>query len=51
MVSGPIESEILSEIHTMEKCDFLRLIIHSQMINSLFNTIGNQQIIVESTLS
>ena len=30
--SSQIISEVLSEFHTMEKCDFLKLIIHSQII-------------------
>ena len=30
-----IISEMLPEVHTMEKCDFLKSITHSRIINSL----------------
>ena len=32
LCSSPIMNEMLPEIHTMEKCDFLKPIIHSQII-------------------
>ena len=35
-----IISEMLPENHTMEKCDFIKCIICSQIINSLLSTIA-----------
>ena len=40
MTSPRFLSEMLLEVHTVEKYDFLRLIIHSQMIKSLLQVIG-----------
>ena len=43
-----IISEILSEIHTMEKCDFLKSVIHSQIYSdshSLFMTFRHKAFI------
>ena len=34
--SSRITSDVLSEIHTVQNFDFLKPIIHSQIINSLF---------------
>ena len=34
--SSRIRSEMLPEIHTVEKCDFLRSLIHSQIISFFF---------------
>ena len=32
----PLNYEMLPETHTMEKCDFLKPIIHSKIFNSQF---------------
>ena len=36
VVSSRIISEMLTEFHTTKKCDFLKLIIHSEIILSPF---------------
>ena len=38
-----IISEMLSEIHTVEKCDFLLPVIRSQIFNSLLLTIPHEK--------